>query len=119
MENITVDEYLKIKKEREELDKKLKELKHTLNISNDSTCIKSARIARKLLKKGHKIIDIKPDKNDPQHKRSVFVFESVTEKFFKDFEEIKKSIEVEKTTSYSPSYEKSNYSTPSCLSAER
>lgn len=98
MDSITVNEYLKIKKEREELDKKLKELKYTLNITNDSTCIKSARIARKLLKKGHKIIDIKPDKNDPQHKRSVFVFESVTKKFFEDFEEIRKSIEIEKTT---------------------
>lgn len=34
----------------------------------------SAKMARRLLKDGFTIIDIKPDKDDPDGKRSVFVF---------------------------------------------
>ncbi len=34
----------------------------------------AANKARELLKEGYTIIDIKPDKNDPEGKRSVFVF---------------------------------------------
>ena len=34
----------------------------------------SARMARELLKKGFTIVDIKPDKKDPDMKRSIFVF---------------------------------------------
>ncbi len=34
----------------------------------------TANKARELLKEGYTIIDIKPDKNDPEGKRSVFVF---------------------------------------------
>lgn len=34
----------------------------------------TASKARMLLKEGYTLIDIKPDKMDPSHKRSVFVF---------------------------------------------
>lgn len=34
----------------------------------------SAKTARKLLKDGYSIVDIKPDKTDLEGKRSVFVF---------------------------------------------
>lgn len=34
----------------------------------------SAKTARKLLKDGYNIVDIKPDKTDLEGKRSVFVF---------------------------------------------
>ena len=34
----------------------------------------SAKMARKLLKDGYSIVDIKPDKTDLEGKRSVFVF---------------------------------------------
>lgn len=34
----------------------------------------SADIARKLLKAGYQIVDIRPDKMDPDNKRSIFVF---------------------------------------------
>ena len=36
--------------------------------------ILTAKTARKLLKDGFTLIDIKPDKNDPNGKRSVFIF---------------------------------------------
>ncbi len=36
----------------------------------------TANKARELLKAGYTIIDIKPDKNDPEGKRSVFVFKN-------------------------------------------
>lgn len=36
----------------------------------------SARMARKLLKDGYSIVDIKPDKTDLEGKRSVFVFKN-------------------------------------------
>lgn len=34
----------------------------------------TAKTARELLKDGFALIDIKPDKNDPDGKRSVFIF---------------------------------------------
>ena len=36
----------------------------------------TASTARKLLKDGHKLVDIKPDKTDPDGKRTVFVFKN-------------------------------------------
>ena len=36
----------------------------------------SAKMARKLLKDGYSIVDIKPDKTDLEGKRSVFVFKN-------------------------------------------
>jgi len=44
-------------------------------------------IARRLLKSGCRIVDIKPDKNDPDKKRTIFVFED-NEKFQKDLTDI-------------------------------
>lgn len=38
----------------------------------------TASVARKLLAKGYTIVDIKPDRNDPDGKRSVFVFKNET-----------------------------------------
>lgn len=32
-------------------------------------------LARKLLRKGYTICDIKPDRLDPDHKRSIFIFQ--------------------------------------------
>ena len=40
----------------------------------DAIIIFTAKKARELLRKGYKMIDIKPDKTDPDNKRSVFVF---------------------------------------------
>ena len=34
----------------------------------------TAELARKLLKDGYTVVDIKPDKNDPERKRTLFVF---------------------------------------------
>lgn len=55
----------------------------------------SARVARGLLKKGERIADIKPDKNN--HDRSIFVFE-ITPGFFDNLKEVaatKKQVETE------------------------
>lgn len=49
--------------------------------------IRKCYIAKELLDSGNRIIDIKPDKYDPEKKRTVFVFED-TPKFQKDFEAI-------------------------------
>lgn len=35
----------------------------------------TANLARELLHEGYKIIDIKPDRNDPDGKKSIFIFE--------------------------------------------
>lgn len=40
----------------------------------DSVIIFSPSKARKLLKEGHTLIDLKPDKKDATHHRSLFVF---------------------------------------------
>lgn len=48
-------------------------------------------VARKLLKAGHKIVDIKPDKSDPTRNKSVYVFECTPE-FDADLTEITKKI---------------------------
>ncbi|WP_352399007.1 hypothetical protein [Anaerotignum sp.] len=48
-------------------------------MNKDSIIIFTAKAARKLLKSGFTIIDIKPDKNDIDGKRSVFVFEYTEE----------------------------------------
>ena len=36
----------------------------------------TASVARKLLAHGYSIVDIKPDRNDPDGKRSIFVFKN-------------------------------------------
>ena len=36
----------------------------------------TAKVARKLLKKGFTIVDIKPDRLDPDHKRTLFLFKN-------------------------------------------
>lgn len=36
----------------------------------------TAKKARKLLKKGYQIVDIKPDRLDPDHKRTLFLFKN-------------------------------------------
>lgn len=41
----------------------------------NSIVIFTAKKARELLRQGYTIIDILPDKNDPDNKRSVFVFQ--------------------------------------------
>lgn len=53
----------------------------------ENKIIFSASIARALLKKGHKIVDIKPDRANKD--RSIFVFE-VDETFINDFLAISK-----------------------------
>lgn len=42
----------------------------------ENVVIFTASKARELLKKGYVITDIKPDKSDPDHKRTVFVFKN-------------------------------------------
>ena len=51
----------------------------------------SAKLARKLLKAGYSIVDIKPDKGDLEGKRSVFVFRN-------DDGLIEKMVEYQKAT---------------------
>lgn len=36
----------------------------------------TAKVARKLLKEGYQIVDIKPDRLDPDHKRTLFLFKN-------------------------------------------
>lgn len=40
----------------------------------NTTLVFSADVARKLLKAGYQIVDIRPDKMDSDNKRSIFVF---------------------------------------------
>ena len=42
----------------------------------DTVIIFTAKKARTLLKMGYTLVDIKPDKTDPDGKRSVFVFKN-------------------------------------------
>lgn len=37
--------------------------------------IRKAQIARQLLQRGARMIDLKPDRDDPDHKRSVYIFQ--------------------------------------------
>jgi len=61
--------------------------------TNDETVegkiIRKAAIANELLDKGHRITHLKADRNDADHKRSVFVFEKTPE-LEKDLDEIMK-----------------------------
>lgn len=43
-------------------------------MKKEAITIFTAKVARELLKEGFTLIDIKPDKNDPDGKRSVFIF---------------------------------------------
>ena len=45
-------------------------------MNKEAITIFTASKARELLKDGFTIIDIKPDKNDPDRKRSLFVFKN-------------------------------------------
>ena len=45
-------------------------------MERETIVIFTAKVARKLLKDGYKIVDIKPDKTDFDGKRSVFVFQN-------------------------------------------
>ena len=42
----------------------------------DTVIIFTAKKSRALLKMGYTLVDIKPDKTDPDRKRSVFVFKN-------------------------------------------
>lgn len=52
----------------------------TCNVINkeNKECITifTAELSRKLLKEGYTIVDIKPDKNDPDRKRTLFIFKN-------------------------------------------
>lgn len=43
-------------------------------IKKDTILVITAQLARRLLKEGYKIVDIKPDKNN--HDRTVFIFKN-------------------------------------------
>lgn len=58
------------------------------------TGVFSSRIARRLLRRGHVIRDIKPNREDLR--KTVFYFE-VTEKFKTDFQEILAEVTLEDT----------------------
>lgn len=62
------------------------------NTTKDSIVIFTAKKARDLLKKGHQIVDVKPDKTDEDRKRSVFVFKLDTT-IMQDINEDKKDSE--------------------------
>ena len=42
--------------------------------ANKTVIVFTSQTARKLLKMGYTIVDIKPDKNDTERKRSVYAF---------------------------------------------
>lgn len=45
-----------------------------MNLTSTTVIVFSADIARKLLRDGYRIVDIKPDKFDEDNKRTLFVF---------------------------------------------
>lgn len=45
-----------------------------MNLTSTTVIVFSADVARKLLRDGYKIVDIKPDKFDEDNKRTLFVF---------------------------------------------
>ena len=45
-----------------------------MNMKKKAITVFTAKIARELLHDGYTLVDIKPDKKDPDGKRSVFVF---------------------------------------------
>ena len=47
----------------------------------------TAKVARKLLREGYQIVDIKPDRLDPDHKRTLFLFKNEDGLIKKIFEE--------------------------------
>lgn len=72
----------------------IRSVEDNANIENnevmDGKVIRNARLARQLLNVGGndvRIIDLKADKMDPDHKRSVFVFEN-TDKFQEIFSKV-------------------------------
>lgn len=48
--------------------------KRRIFIMKEFVTVFTAMKARELLKSGYTIADIKPDKNDPDNKRSIFIF---------------------------------------------
>ena len=40
----------------------------------ETVVIFTGKMARKLLREGFELVDIRPDKTDPERKRSVFIF---------------------------------------------
>lgn len=60
-----------------------------------SKVIRKSYLARQLLAAGNTIIDIKADKDDPDHKRSVFVFK-FDDKFNHDLSRILKENELQR-----------------------
>lgn len=45
-------------------------------MKKDVITVFTAKVARKLLREGFTIIDIKPDRLDPDHKRTLFLFKN-------------------------------------------
>ena len=55
--------------------KKINYRKETI-MKKDVITVFTAKVARKLLKEGYTIVDIKPDRLDPDHKRTLFLFKN-------------------------------------------
>ena len=66
-----------------------------IDVAPKGKVIRKAQIARQLLHKGAKMIDLKPDRDDPDRKRSVYIFEQND-----DFEKIFESIIEENRKNY-------------------
>lgn len=47
-----------------------------MSIKKECITIFTAQLARQLLRLGYQIVDVKPDKLDPDKKRSIFVFKN-------------------------------------------
>ena len=45
-------------------------------MKKDAITVFTAKVARKLLREGFTIVDIKPDRLDPDHKRTLFLFKN-------------------------------------------
>ena len=61
--------------------------KERTDVAPKGKVIRKAQIARQLLQRGARMIDLKPDRDDPDRKRSVYIFEQ-DENFEKIFSDI-------------------------------
>lgn len=85
-----------LKNVRKQINEEIKETYSVIkdNTPKDSIIIVNPKIARNLIKKGHEVIDIKPNKKDKYRKRSVYVFK-LDDTIEEDFNNLKSSKNLE------------------------
>ena len=67
----------------------------TVENGQEGRIIRKLHIARELLEMGNQIIDLKPDRNDEDHKRVVFIFKN-DEKFKEDMNKVMEQKKIER-----------------------